>query len=158
MVQCFFQDYFPSFINRATHSSPRSWKLRKKCSQGPCSQYKYTTFFLSLRRFEFLWPCWILDPTTVRGGAESLKCSHKIEDGQIFLKTSASHSLMTTYRIKLLSTRSISLGSTFKRSRRKTIIVLEAVSMSAISKQIRFKYFISDSSQYLKSKTFIFFC
>ncbi len=35
-------------------------------------------------------------------------------DGRIFLKTSAPHSFMTTYWIKLLSARSISLDSTFK--------------------------------------------
>jgi hypothetical protein len=36
-------------------------------------------------------------------GAESLKGSHRMGDGPIFLKTSPPHSLMTTYRRKLLS-------------------------------------------------------
>ncbi len=35
-------------------------------------------------------------------------------DGPLFLKTSTPHSLMTTYRINLLSARSLSLDSTFK--------------------------------------------
>ncbi len=42
--------------------------------------------------------------------------SHRMGDGPIFLKTSAPHSLMTTYHKNLLSARSISLYSTFKVS------------------------------------------
>jgi hypothetical protein len=93
------------------------WKLRAKCLQGPCVQYKYTAFFLSLRRHEFSWPVWELGsqwPTTVQGGRKSLKGSHRMEDGQIFLKTSAPLSLIENYRMNLLSAGSISQESTFK--------------------------------------------
>jgi hypothetical protein len=54
-------------------------------------------------------------PTAVRGGAGPLTGSNRMGDGRIVLKTSAPHSLMTTYRIKLLSARSVSLDSAFKR-------------------------------------------
>jgi hypothetical protein len=52
-------------------------------------------------------------PTAVRNGAESLKGSHRMGDGPIFLKASSPHSSMTTYRMNLLSAKSISLDSTF---------------------------------------------
>jgi hypothetical protein len=55
-----------------------------------------------------------LVPITVRDGAVTLKGSHKMGDGRIFLKTSAPLSLMTTYRMCLILARSISLDSTFK--------------------------------------------
>jgi hypothetical protein len=45
---------------------------------------------------------------------KTLKGSHRRWDGLIFLKTSAPHSLMTTYRMNLISAGSISLDSTFK--------------------------------------------
>jgi hypothetical protein len=45
----------------------------------------------------------------------TLKGSLRIGDEPIFLKNSAPHFLMTTYRMNLLSARSISLDNTFKR-------------------------------------------
>jgi hypothetical protein len=48
-------------------------------------------------------------PTAIRDGAVTLKGSHRMGDGPIFLKTSASHSLMKSYRMDLLSARSIGL-------------------------------------------------
>ncbi len=50
-------------------------------------------------------------PTAVRDGAVTLKRSHSMEDIRIFLKIFAPHSLMTNYRMNLISTGSISLGS-----------------------------------------------
>ncbi len=50
----------------------------------------------------------------------TLKGCHRMGDGPIFLNTSAPHSLMTTYRINLLSARSISLDSTFNQLGGKT--------------------------------------
>jgi hypothetical protein len=50
----------------------------------------------------------------MRDGAVTLKGSHRMGDGPIFLKTSASHSLMKSFQMNLLSARSIALDSTFK--------------------------------------------
>ncbi len=57
-------------------------------------------------------PRWEFDselPIAVRGGAESLKGSHKMGDGRIFLKTFAPLSFIKTFRMDLISARSISL-------------------------------------------------
>jgi hypothetical protein len=50
----------------------------------------------------------------VVGGAEYLKGFHRMEDGQIFLKTCAPLSLISAFRTNLISARSILLASTFK--------------------------------------------
>jgi hypothetical protein len=44
----------------------------------------------------------------------NLKGTHRMGDGPIVVKTSAPHSLMTTYPMNLLSARSITLDSTLK--------------------------------------------
>jgi hypothetical protein len=53
-------------------------------------------------------------PITVHG-AESLKGSHGMGDERIFFKTTAPLSLMTTYRMSLISAGSISLDSTLNK-------------------------------------------
>jgi hypothetical protein len=53
--------------------------------------------------------------SAVRDGVESLKGSHRIGEGRIFLKT-APASLIKTYRMNLFSVRSISLDSSFKHN------------------------------------------
>ncbi len=50
-----------------------------------------------------------------RRRSKLLKSCHRMWDGRIFLKTSARHSLMTTYRMNLILARSISVDSTFTR-------------------------------------------
>jgi len=73
---------------------------------------KRTLLVLFVRYWQLVF--WL--PLVVRGGAESLKGSHRLGDRLIFLKTSSMpHSLKTTYRLIPLSARSISLDSTFKR-------------------------------------------
>ncbi len=55
-------------------------------------------------------------PIKKHGSAlKTLKGSHRMGDGPIKKKTSTPHSLMTTYRMNLISAKSI-LDSTFKRS------------------------------------------
>ncbi len=54
-----------------------------------------------------IWPLCAQLPITVWDGPESLQGSHRMGDGLIFL------SLMKTYRMSLISARSISLDSTF---------------------------------------------
>ncbi len=49
-----------------------------------------------------------------RWHTKTLKGSHRRGGGLIFLKTSAPHSLMMTYRMNIISAGSISLDSTFK--------------------------------------------
>jgi hypothetical protein len=53
--------------------------------------------------------------TAVGDGAVTLKGSHSMGDGWIFLKVSAPHSLMTTYRKNLISAGFISTDSTFNK-------------------------------------------
>jgi hypothetical protein len=67
---------------------------------------------LSLRRDEFSFPPWQLVPTAVLDGAVTLKGSL---NGRFFLKICMPHSLMTTYRMNLISAGSISLDSTFNK-------------------------------------------
>ncbi len=55
-----------------------------------------------------------IQPTAVRRGAKSLKGSHRMGNGQIFLKTSAPLSLTKAFRMSLISAGSISLDSIFK--------------------------------------------
>jgi hypothetical protein len=72
---------------------------------------------LSLQRNEFHACVGNLFPSSQSKNKEALytlKGSHRMGHGVFFLKTSASHSLMTTYRINPLTARSISLDSTFK--------------------------------------------
>jgi len=71
-------------------------------------------------------------PTSVRGNAEFLKGSQKLGDGSIFLKTSAPHSLMTTYRMNLLF-RSISLDSNFKSIVSRACKIQAALSLQSTS-------------------------
>jgi hypothetical protein len=52
-------------------------------------------------------------PTAVRRGAKSLKGSHRMGNGQIFLKTSAPLSLTKAFRMNLISAGYILLDSTF---------------------------------------------
>ncbi len=82
------------------------WKSRHKCR-------------LALRRVNFISALGI--NFRIARSRTIWRCNFKglSQDGgwanfSIFLKTSAPHSLMTTYRINLLSDRSISLDSTFK--------------------------------------------
>jgi hypothetical protein len=65
------------------------------------------------RRWEFISEL----PTTVWDGSVTLKGSHSMGDGWIFLKIFAIHSLMTTFRINLIWAGAISLYSTFKATR-----------------------------------------
>jgi hypothetical protein len=50
----------------------------------------------------------------VQVGAETLKDSHRMGDGRIFLKTSAPLSLIRAFQMRLILAGSISLDSTFK--------------------------------------------
>ncbi len=71
----------------------------KKCLQVHCSQYNYTTAcWISF-------PCWQFVPelpTAVQVGAETLKGSHRMGDGRIFLKTSAALSLIRAFQMSLI--------------------------------------------------------
>ncbi len=55
-------------------------------------------------------------PTTVQGGAESLKGSHSMENKRNSLKTSAPYPLRKTWLSVSLSVKSISLDITFKKA------------------------------------------
>ncbi len=52
-------------------------------------------------------------PITVRDGTETIKGSHRMGEGWIFLKTFEPLSLMMTYQMSLISAGFISLYSTF---------------------------------------------
>ncbi len=54
-------------------------------------------------------------PTAAQDGAVTLNGSHSMGDGRIFLQISVPYSLMTTYRMNLISAGSVSLDSTFKK-------------------------------------------
>ncbi len=60
------------------------------------------------------WPLDSLLSITQRDGAKSLKGSHWMREGKIFLKISAPLSFVNTYRLSLFSAGSISMDSTFK--------------------------------------------
>ncbi len=68
--------------------------------------------WISFPRWEFVSEL----PTVIRGSSESLNGSQKMGDGGIFLNTSAPHSLIKTFWMKLISAGSISLNSAFKWS------------------------------------------
>jgi hypothetical protein len=77
----------------------------------------YTKFFLSVRREHILPSLGIrilIVKSCTRWHGILKGLSQDGGPGPICLKTSASPSLMTTYRMNLLSARSISLNSTFK--------------------------------------------
>ncbi len=93
--------------------------VTKKADRQKCRQ--------SLRRDEFSFPRYQFVsklPTGVRDVAVTLKGSHSEGDGQIFLKISAPHSSMTTYRMNLISAGSISLDSTFMSFHLLNIIII----------------------------------
>ncbi len=52
----------------------------------------------------------------------TVKGSHSMKDRRIFIKISAPHTLMTTFRMSLISTGSISRGKTFKKISARTSI------------------------------------
>jgi hypothetical protein len=100
------QSFEPSAILAKAHSTLRDYACSdvgtgantSKGMANSSATYPYGAMNISFQAWKFISEL----PTAVRDGALTLKGFHRMRDGPICLKTSVSHSLMTTYRMNLL--------------------------------------------------------